>query len=304
MPLDPAAKNVLDLLAAAGGTPLHESSPAEARAAFAGLKMLGGDGADVASCTTGVFGGVPGVAVIPHGAGPFPVLVWIHGGGWVIGSADESLATARDLAAGASCIVVSLDYRLAPEHKAPAAVDDCIAATQWVLDHGGELGGDPSRVAVGGDSAGGNLAALVALHFGGRLRGQVLVYPATDLTLSSPSIDENAEGYLLTKAGMQWFVGHYLGDTSIAATDASVSPAFAPDAAVAATAPALVITAEFDPLRDEGEAYAARLRSLGVATTARRFEGQIHAFYSMPLAIPAGAEAIALTVQHLASAFN
>lgn len=303
MPLDPAAKNVLDLLAAAGGTPLHESSPAEARAAFAGLKMLGGDGADVARCVEGIFGGVPGLAVTPHGSGPFPVLVWIHGGGWVIGSADESVATARDLAAGAGCIVVSLDYRLAPEHKAPAAVDDCIAATRWVLDHGAEIGGDPSRVAVGGDSAGGNLAALVAQHFGARLRGQVLVYPATDLTLSSPSIDENAEGYLLTKAGMQWFVEHYLGGTAIAATDATVSPAYATDAAVAATAAALVITAEFDPLRDEGEAYAARLRSLGVPTTSRRFDGQIHAFYSMPLAIPAGAEAIALTVQHLSSAF-
>ena len=160
MPLDPAAKNVLDLLAAAGGPPLHESTPEEGRAAFAGLKLLGGEGAAVASCTTSTYAGVPGITVTPEGTGPFPVMVWIHGGGWVIGSADESIATARDLAAGAGCIVVSLDYRLAPEHKAPAAVDDCVAAVGWVLDHAAEIGGDPARVAVGGDSAGGNLAAL------------------------------------------------------------------------------------------------------------------------------------------------
>jgi acetyl esterase len=304
MPLDPAAKNVLDLLAAMGGTPLHESTPDEGRASFAGLKMLGGDGADVASVTPATYGGVPGITVTPHGTGPFPVLVWIHGGGWVIGSADESIATARDLAAGANCIVVSLDYRLAPEHKAPAAADDCITAVGWVLDHAHEFGGDSARVAVGGDSAGGNLAALTALRFGSRLRQQVLVYPATDLTLTSPSIDENAEGYLLTKASMQWFVGHYLDGSGTSATDPGISPAFANDAALAASAPAFVITAEFDPLRDEGEAYAARLSSLGVPVTARRFDGQIHAFYSMPAVIPAAADAIAQTTEVLRVAFS
>lgn len=304
MPLDPAAKNVLDLLAAAGGTPMHESSPAEARAAFAGLKMLGGDGADVASVVAGTYGGVPGLTVTPHGTAPFPVLVWIHGGGWVIGSADESVATARDLAAAVGCIVVSLDYRLAPEHKAPAAIDDCITAVGWVLDHAAELGGDPHRVAVGGDSAGGNLSALVAIHFGRRLAHQVLVYPATDLTLGSPSIEENAEGYLLTKASMQWFTNHYLSGSGLTADDPSLSPAFAADDAVRNTAPALVITAEFDPLRDEGEAYARRLADLGVPVTARRFDGQIHAFYSMPLVIPAAVEAIELTVQELSRTFG
>jgi acetyl esterase len=266
--------------------------------------MLGGDGADVASVTPATYGGVPGITVTPHGTGPFPVLVWIHGGGWVIGSADESIATARDLAAGANCIVVSLDYRLAPEHKAPAAADDCITAVGWVLDHAHEFGGDPARVAVGGDSAGGNLAALTALRFGSRLRQQVLVYPATDLTLTSPSIDENAEGYLLTKASMQWFVGHYLDGSGTTATDPGISPAYADDAALAASAPAFVITAEFDPLRDEGEAYAARLASLGVPVTARRFDGQIHAFYSMPAVIPAATDAIAQTIEVLRTAFN
>ena len=138
MPLDPAAKNVLDLLASMGAPPLEEQTPQAARESFAGLALLGGDGADVASVVPGTFGGVPGIVVTPHGEGPYPVLVWIHGGGWVIGSATESLATANDLAAGAGCVVVSLDYRLAPEHKAPAAVDDCIAATAWVLEHAAE----------------------------------------------------------------------------------------------------------------------------------------------------------------------
>ncbi len=135
MPLDPAAQAVLNLLAEAGGPPLEELTPTEARELFKGLVALGGEGAAVASVDEREVGGVPALVVTPTGEGPFPVLVWIHGGGCVIGSAVESQATARDLAAGAGCIVVSLDYRLAPEHKAPAALDDCIAATRWVLDH-------------------------------------------------------------------------------------------------------------------------------------------------------------------------
>jgi acetyl esterase len=305
MPVDPAAQSVLDLLAAEGGPPLEEMTPAEAREVFKELAALGGEGAAVASVAERDIGGVPALVVTPTGEGPFPVLVWIHGGGWVIGSPVESQATARDLAAGAGCIVVSLDYRLAPEHKAPAALDDCIAATRWVLGHAGELGGDPGKVAVGGDSAGGNLAALVALEFGDRLRYQVLVYPAADLSLTGhhPSLDENADGYLLTKAGMKWFIDHYLDGSGIAADDVRVSPLNASDDALRRTPPAFVITAEFDPLRDEGEAYAARLRAAGVDVTHRRFDGQIHAFYSMPLAVPAGAEAVAQTADLLAKAF-
>ena len=303
MPLDPAAQNVLALLAAAGGPPLHEQTPDEARNAFAGMALLGGEGPEVAGVVEREIGGVPSVVVTPHGAGPFPVLVWIHGGGWVIGTAAESTATCRTLAAGAGCVVVSVDYRLAPEHKAPAALDDCLAATRWVLDHAAEIGGDGARVAVGGDSAGGNLAALVALELGARLRHQLLVYPVTDLTLSHPSIDENAEGYLLTKAGMQWFVDHYLSGTGLAADDPSVSPLYAADTSVAAAAPAYVITAEFDPLRDEGEAYAARLAANGVPVVQQRFDGLIHAFYSMPLAIPGAVAAHERSIELLRAAF-
>ena len=281
MPLDPTAHMILQGLAAAGGPALQDQTPVEARATFAALAAMGGDGADVASAVTRDIGGVPCLVVTPLGEVPHrPVMVWIHGGGWVIGSASESAATARNLAALADCVVVSVDYRLAPEHPAPAAVDDCSAVVAWLLDHATELGGDPTRIAVGGDSAGGNLAALVALEYGERLAFQALVYPVTDLTLSHPSMDENAEGYLLTKAGMKWFVGHYLqGHTDPASP--TVSPLHAADSVLATAAPAYVITAEFDPLRDEGEAYAARLAAAGVAVTAERFDGLIHAFYGM-----------------------
>jgi acetyl esterase len=305
MPLDPAAQAVLDLLEEEGGPQLEDQTPEEARELFAGLVALAGEGAAVASVDEREIGGVPALVITPHGVGPFPVLVWIHGGGWVIGSAVESQATARDLAAAAGCIVVLPDYRLAPEHKAPAALDDCVAATRWLLDNAGELGGDPSRIAVGGDSAGGNLSALVAIEFGERLRYQLLVYPATDLSLSDvhASLEENADGYLLTKAGMKWFIDHYLDDSGLASDDVRVSPLNASDEALSRTPPAFVITAEFDPLRDEGEAYADRLRNAGVDVTHRRFDGQIHAFYTMPLAMPAAAEAIAQSCDLLGKAF-
>lgn len=303
MRLDTSAENFLQILVDAGRTPLHESAPVDARAAYDAMAPFGGEGADVESVVEMTIDGVPCHVVRPHNLAKPPVLVWFHGGGWVIGSSASSLAVCQDLAASAGCAVVSVDYRLAPEHPAPAAVMDCSAVTRWVLEHGREIGLDHTRVAVGGDSAGGNLAALVALELGDALCHQALVYPVVDLTLSHPSIEENAEGYLLTKAGMEWFVGHYLNGTGISAEDVSVSPlANSPDR-LRRTAGASVLNAGFDPLRDEGAAYAEALSQAGVATELRTFSGQIHGFFSLRVLIPEAGEAIDWIAQKLRTAF-
>lgn len=303
MTLDAAAADFLRLLVEAGRPPLEQNTPEEARAGSVAMAGFAGEGAPVASITEHHLDGVPCHVVTPTGEGPHPVLVWFHGGGWVIGSAETSLAVCRDLAAGAGCAVVSVDYRLAPEHRAPAAVMDCLGVTAWVLEHGRELGLDNTRVAVGGDSAGGNLAALVAQELGDRLVHQLLVYPATDLTLSQPSITENGEGYLLTAAGMRWFVDHYLVDTGIDPADPSVSPLSASSRRIGRSPSATVLTAEYDPLRDEGEAYAEALVAAGVPTESRRFDGQIHAFFGLRAVIPAAGEAIDWSASRLAAAF-
>ena len=301
MPLDPAAQAMLDVIATEGHPPVEEMTADEARAVFAPLSLLQGDAPDGVGVEQREIAGVPCEVITPPGAGARPVLIWIHGGGWVVGTAAESTVTCQRLAAGAGCIVVNVDYRLAPEHPFPAAPDDCTAVTRWVLGHAAELGGDPARVAIGGDSAGGNLGAVVANEVPG-LVFQLLVYPATDLTFSSPSIDENGDGYLLTKAAMEWFTGHYLcgGD----AKDPRCSPLHADDSVVAAAPPAHVITAEFDPLRDEGEAYAARLTEAGVATTMTRYGGQIHAFFTLPGMLPAAVPAQDEAVAALRAAFG
>jgi acetyl esterase len=302
MSIDPAVELVLSLVNAPGAPGLESLSPPEARELYANLALLApNEGAAVASVTERTIARVPCQVVTPNGDGPFPVLVWFHGGGWVIGSAALSLGTCRDLAAGAGCVVVDVDYRLAPEDAFPAAPDDCVAVTRWVLDHAAEIGGDPGRVAVGGDSAGGNLAAVVANEVPG-LALQLLVYPATDLTLSFPSIDENGEGFLLTKAAMRWFTDNYLGTADPKLP--RISPFYADDAVLAAAPPALVVTAELDPLRDEGEAYADRLRELGVAVQATRYDGQIHGFFSMGAVLPQGLVAVEQVIGALRDAFT
>jgi acetyl esterase len=218
------------------------------------------------------------------GTGPFPLLVFFHGGGFVVCDLGTHDALCRNLCAGAGCVVASVDYRLAPEHRFPAAPDDCLAATRWAAEHAAELGADPARVAVGGDSAGGNLAAVTALRArdegGPRLAGQLLLYPTTDAEAAGmASLAENAEGYGLTRRDMAWFKDRYFNDPSEAGNP-HASPLRAAD--LRGLPPALVQTAEYDPLRDEGEAYAARLREAGVPTAVSRRAGMIHGFLFFP----------------------
>ncbi len=218
----------------------------------------------------------------PKTDGILPGLVFFHGGGWVIGDLDSHDDLCRDLAALAGCAVLAVDYRLAPEHRFPAAADDAIAATNWVAANAAQLGIDPARMAVGGDSAGGNLAAVAALaarDAGRPLAAQLLIYPVTDMSrLEGESYRTCGEGYGLTAGAMAWFRDHYLADAA-AAGDWRVSPLLASD--LGRLPPALVVTAEFDLLRSEGEAYAKRLAEAGVPTGLARYDGMIHGFASM-----------------------
>ena len=227
----------------------------------------------------GPAGEIPVRIYTPQGSGPFPALVFFHGGGWVICNLDTHDGTCRSLANGAGCVVVSVDYRLAPEHKFPAAPEDCYAATQWVAKNAAELNVDASHIAIGGDSAGGNLTAVVAQM--ARDQGdphlvfQLLIYPATNFRMDTPSIEENATGYFLTKDDMIWFMNHYLNGEEDK-TNPLASPMLASD--LSNLPPALIITAQYDPLRDEGELYGQKLKEAGVPVTISRYEGVIHGF--------------------------
>jgi acetyl esterase len=257
------------------------------------LALLAGPGAAMDSERELDAGGVRVLLHVPPGvASPAPCLVWIHGGGFVIGSAAESAATARDLAAASGCVVANVDYRLAPEHPFPTPLEDCLTAVRWVHAHAAELGIDPGRIAVAGDSAGGNLSAVLARELKDLIRFQGLVYPVVDTTMAYPSIEENADGYLLTTPLMHRFHELYVQGAGVALDDPRLAPMAAAD--LSGLPPALVITAEFDPLRDEGEAYGARLAAAGVPTTVVRFQGMIHAFFSMAGALPQARVAIDL----------
>jgi acetyl esterase len=215
----------------------------------------------------------------PEGPGPFPAVVYLHGGGWVVGSLHSHDQLCRAITRASGVAVVSVDYRLAPEDPFPAAVDDAEAATRWVADHGEEFGVDPLRLAVGGDSAGGNLATVVARR--ARDRGfprlvfQVLLYPVTDSNRDTPSYLKNADGYMLTRELMAWYWDQYVPDAA-RRLDPDASPLCADD--LSRLPPALVVTAEFDPLRDEAEHYARRLAEAGVAVQLSRYPGMIHGF--------------------------
>jgi acetyl esterase len=222
-----------------------------------------------------------------HTEGPFPILLFFHGGGWVICSLDTHDNTCRALANRARCLVISVDYRLAPEAEFPAAVRDAYAAAQWAVENAGDLNGDPTRVAVGGDSAGGNLSAALALmardEGGPPLVYQLLIYPVTDVhTFDRDSYREYTEGYVVTREEMAWYRDHYLQDVE-EARDPYVSPLLCPD--LSGLPAAHVVTAEYDVLRDEGEAYARRLKEAGNAVTCTRYNGMVHGFMSMDGAV-------------------
>ncbi len=308
MPLDPQARALLDQLDALDGPPMSQQTVEEARASFGLLTAAAGPPEEPVPAedraVPGPAGDIPVRIYRPPGDQALPVVVYFHGGGFVIGDIASHDTACQRLAAGVPAVVVSVDYRLAPEHRFPAAVVDCDAATAWVSSHAAELGADPARLAVAGDSAGGNLAAVVARHAraagGPPIAFQLLVYPATDLTASLPSHTENATGYLLDADTMAWFMGHYIGDDDRRHPDAS--PLFADD--LSGLPPALVLTAEFDPLRDEGEAYAERLRQAGVRATTSRYDGMIHGFYGLDSVFDTSKRATAETVAALRGALH
>jgi acetyl esterase len=285
MPLDADTKAFLDQAAASGAPPLEQLPVPEARNF---IRALFGDVPReqvkrVEDRTITANGAnIPLRIYTPEGKTPLPVLVYLHGGGWVIGDIESYDPACRTLANGAGCIVVSVDYRLAPEHKFPTGPEDCYAALKWVADNAASIGGDPSRIAVGGDSAGGNLSAVVAQmardRGGPALKYQLLIYPVTDHRLDSGSYRANAEGYLLTKAGMEWFWNLYLRESSDGAKPYA-SPLRATN--FANLPPALVITAEFDPLHDEGAAYAEKLKAAGIKVKYSDYKGTIHGFFTL-----------------------
>ena len=307
MPVHPQIQQVIDALAASEFGPVHELTPAEARAQYERMvKARAIEPAPVGAVADraipGPAGDLPVRIYRPDpGPGSLPALVYFHGGGHVIGNLDTHDATARNLCNGAGCVVVSVDYRLAPEHKFPAAAEDAFAAVRWCAAHGAEIGVDPRRIAVGGDSAGGNLAAVAALMArdagGPAIRLQVLVYPVADYACDTDSYRTYAEGYgMLEAQSMRWFRDHYLrGEAD--RIDWRAAPLRAGD--LSGVAPALVLTAQCDVLHDEGEAYARRLRAAGVEVEHRDCEGMIHGFFTMAPAIDGAVRAQALVCDAL-----
>jgi len=308
MPLDPSAEVMIQLLADVGMTFTADATPESRReamiAATANPAFPKHPVQDVIDrAIPGPDGEIPVRVYTPSDAADLPLIVFFHGGGWVTGNLETHDQVCRLLCDDVGAIVMSVDYRLAPEAKFPAAADDCIAAYEWALQHASELGADGRRLAIAGDSAGGNLAAVVALL--ARERGfpqpalQLLVYPVTDHEFESASMIENASGYFLEAESMRWFWGHY-ARTDDDFTDWRLSPMQAND--LSGLAPAVVITAEFDPLRDQGEAYGERLRGSGVPCEIMRADGLIHGFFGMHDFMPPGKAPWDTSVKALRSA--
>ena len=298
MALDEASVAWLEQARSAGFPPVYELTPAQARENSAALRRQRhpGPGPEMARAEDAkvpVAGGSIPVRILVPAGQPRAVIVYYHGGGWVLGSVDESDLLGRALAERTGCAVVLVGYRLAPEYRYPTAADDSQAALDWAVAHRDDIAGSPAPVVVAGDSAGGNLAAVVARrarHQGGPpLSLQVLVYPVTDCDLSTTSYTDPANQLILSAQSMVWFWDHYLPE-QVARMHPDASPLRAPD--LSGLPPAVVITAEHDVLRDEGELYATRLVKAGVPVEFRRFEGQMHGFFAQVGILPATGEAI------------
>jgi acetyl esterase len=314
MPLDPEAQAVLDELAVVSAIDPFDITAEQWREIFSN-QADGAPGPDIARVETlqipGPAGAIPARLYAPAGSDAAdakdakPALVFFHGGGFVLGGLDTHDSTCRELAVGSDCVVVSVDYRLAPEAKFPAAPEDCYAATKWVHDEAARLGIDPTRIAVGGDSAGGNLAAVVAImsrdRGGPGLAHQLLIYPVTEHRFDTESYERNGEGYFLSRDMMRWFWHQYL-ETEADGRNPLASPLLAEN--LTDLPSATLLTAEFDPLMDEGRAYAEALQKAGVATQYTNYPGVFHGFFGMSAQIPRALQAVEEACAALRAAFG
>ena len=308
MALDPQCRAVIDLVIKSGRPAYNTLSPKEARQLFRETRPASTPQPPAIGTVRDLSAdGVPVRVYRPAGvpdATRLPALVFFHGGGWVIGDLETHDVLCRQITAASGVSVIAVDYRLAPEHKFPAAVDDAWAATRWVAAHGAELGVDGRKLVVGGDSAGGNLAAVVALLArdagGPPIAGQVLIYPVTDLGAEAQSYTDFADGYSLTRESMRWFRAHYLAGPRDG-DDWRASPLRA--RSLSGLPPALIVTAGFDPLRDEGAAYAMRLRDADVMVDYVCFGGMVHGFAGMGKVLSSAFRAVALIGATIRQAF-
>jgi acetyl esterase len=307
MPLAPEYQAMLAEMANQEGPALTDLSPPEARAMYRLMRPVNTEievAGIVDRAIPGPAGDIPVRIYTPPGSGPFPVYVNLHGGGWVIGDLETADAACRDICRTAGCVVVSVDYRLAPEHPFPAAVEDSFAATRWAADNMRDIRGN-GRLAVGGESAGGNLAAVVCRQARDReapaIDFQLLLYPVTDCDLERESYRLHGQGHLLETDTMRWFWNHYCRDAG-ERRQPDASPLRAAD--LGRLPPALIVTAEFDPLRDEGEAYAAALRAAGVEAEALRFDGLVHDFFATAQIFHSSRTAFEAVCRRLATALT
>jgi acetyl esterase len=303
--LHPQAKVICDAANAVEPPARTDENLELMRTGYGGILMLAGEAQPVFAVEDRDADGVPVRVYRPSPEPDLPVVVYLHGGGWTIGNVEQYDAIVRQVANASEAIVVAPEYRLAPEHPFPAPLDDCWHTVQWTAKNAASFGADPGRLALMGDSAGGNMSAVCALL--ARDAGtpdiamQVLLYPVTDCDFTTPSYSENREGYLLSIDEMEWFFSCYTRGGADA-TDWRISPNRASD--VSGVAPALVVTAEYDPLRDEGEAYARRLQDAGVPVEVKRYEGMVHAFFGLSAAFDASRDALDLTGTALRRAFG